>query len=404
MSSPTAPANSTRLRVELPALTAARTALNTAIRMVYPFLPRIARGLGVDLEAIALIVTARSGLGLFGPVFGSLADRRGRKNAILIALALFTAAMSLVFVWPSYPALFVGLLLGGVSKLIFDSAMQAYIGDRVDYRRRGLAIAVTELAWSGAFLIGVPVIGWLIARTGQWYAPFPLLAAWGLLAGVLLWRVLPGDANDAGQRSPLPFMRGVRLILSHRSALAGLAIGLLISLGNEVVMIVFGAWMENSFGLEVAALGAASAVIGVAELVSEGAVGGFVDRVGKRRAVAIGIITNAAACVLLPVLGFGVEGALVGLFVFFLTFEFALVSAIPLMTELVPDARATLMAGNLAAHSAGRMIGALAGPPLFTLGLLANGIAAAGINLLALVVLVLFLREGGGDQAADSVA
>ena len=118
----------------------------------------------------------------------------------------------------------------------------------------------------------------------------------------------------------------------------------MISSSNEVIGIIFGAWLEDAFALKVAALGVASAVIGIAELTSEGAVAAFVDRLGKRRAVALGIGGNMLACLLLPVLGFSVAGAMVGLFLFYLTFEFALVSSIPLMTELVPDARATLMA------------------------------------------------------------
>jgi len=95
---------------------------------------------------------------------------------------------------------------------------------------------------------------------------------------------------------------------------------------------------------------------------------------------------------LLPLLDFRVESALVALFIFFLTFEFALVSSIPLMTELVPTARATLMAGNVAALGAGRMIGALAGSWLFGFGLLANSTGAAVFDVLALVAL-LFVRQ-----------
>jgi predicted MFS family arabinose efflux permease len=381
----------TRLRVQLVAITAARTVLNTGQRMVYPFLPTFARGLGVELETVALAVTARSALGLISPTFGSLADARGRKTAMLAGLLVYVSGMGLVWVWPTYLALLVALVLGGAGKLIFDPALQAYIGDRVDYGRRGLAIALTELSWSGAFLLGMPVIGWLLARTDRWYAPFPFLASLGLLGMVVLWRSVPSDAGQGGQRPSLA--QGMRLVTRHTMALAALAMIWLFTASNEVVAIVYGAWMEDAFALKVAALGAASIVIGVAELISEGLVAGVVDRLGKRRAVGIGIALNLLACVLLPVLGFSVAGALIGLFLFFITFEFALVSSIPLMTELVPAARATLMAGNAAAASAGRMLGALAGPFLFHGGLWANSALAAGLDLLAMVILLLFIKQ-----------
>ncbi|NDJ76036.1 MAG: MFS transporter [Chloroflexi bacterium] len=393
MSHPTAPspAPPDTLRTQLPILTGARTISNTVHRMVYPFLPRMARGLGVDLEAITLAITARSALGLGGPLFGALADTRGRKAALLTALLILAAAMLLVTVWPTYPALFIALLLAVCAKLIYDPAVLAYIGDRVHYTRRGFAIALNELSWSAAFLIGMPLLGWLIARTGRWYAPFPVLGGLALLSAVLVWRVLPGNDTQDIERPSL--IQGARIVLRHRPAVAGLLMGTLISLGNETIFIVYGAWMEDSFGLKVAALGAASVVIGVAELAGEGLVAGLVDRLGKRRAVMLGIGLNALASILLPVLGFGVGSALVGLFLFFLTFEFALVSTLPIMTELAPGARATMMAGTAAAHSAGRMLGALLGPLLFTGGLLINGLAAALFNLGALALLVSFLPQ-----------
>lgn len=380
-----------RLRSQLVVFSLARLVLNTGHRMIYPFLPTFARGLGVDLSTVALAVTARSALGLLSPTFGSLADARGRKVAMLAGLAVFAGGMLLVTVWPSYPALLVALLLASAAKLIYDPAMQAYIGDRVLYAQRGLAIAVTELSWSGAFLLGIPFIGWLIARSGAWQIPFPLLAGAGVLAAALLWWAVPADADSASERVALA--DGIRLVLAHRPALGGLLAAYLISAANETVNIIYGAWMEDAFALKVTALGATAIVIGVAELFGEGMVAGFVDRLGKRRAVMLGVGLNIAACLALPALGFRVESALAGLFLLFITFEFAIVSAIPLMTELLPNARATLLAGNVAAFSAGRMTGALIGPPLFGIGLLANGAVAAALNLGALAAVAWLVRQ-----------
>src|SRR5262245_19953430 len=151
--------------------------------------------------------------------------------------------------------------------------------------------------------------------------------------------------------------------------------------------------MESTFGLQVAALGAASIVIGVAELVGEGLVAGLVDRLGKRRAVAAGLIVYAVACLLLPILGGTLQGALFGLFLFYLGFEFTLVSLIPMMTELVPSARATLMSANLTAFSLGKAAGGVIGPALFFHGLPVNSIVAAVLNLVALGAVILFVWE-----------
>jgi predicted MFS family arabinose efflux permease len=197
---------------------------------------------------------------------------------------------------------------------------------------------------------------------------------------------------DSGRGGGLPQARLYRE--SRRTAaLAGLGVGLLATTANETVNIVFGVWLEGSFGLQVIALGAAAAVIGLAELGGEGLVATVSDRLGKRRAVAIGLTLNCGACLLLPVLGQSVPGALGALFLFYITFEFTLVSSIPMMTELVPQARATLMSGNVSALSAGRVLGAAAGLALYAGGLQFNTLAAFLLNLAALAVLLSLVRD-----------
>ena len=379
-----------RLRYQLILFAAVRTVVFTSHRLVYPFLPVIARGLGVDLQAAALAVSARSMLGLFGPAIGSAGDRLGRRRAMVTALLILGLGFALVRPFPIYWVFALALALGSIAKILFDSSMQAYLGDLVQYARRGLAIAVTELGWSLASLIGLPLVGLVIAASG-WSAAFPWIAALAFAAALVLYLVLPADRREMAARIRLS--DGLRIVAQHRIAMAALAVGLLIVTANEVVNIVFGAWLEQAFALQVIALGAASMVIGAAELLGEGLVAGITDRLGKVRSVTVGILLNSVAAVLLPILGRTLPGAGVGLFLFYVTFEFTLVSAIPLMTELVPAARATVMASNISAHALGRALGALLGPALFARGFATNGLAAAGLNLLALLLLVLYVRE-----------
>ena len=379
-----------RLRFQLLAFSLTRGLVNTAYRLVYPFLPFIARGVGVDSATLGQAIALRSSLGIAGPLLGSVADQRGRKTAMLLGMGIFIAGMALIAIWPTYPALFAALMCTGASKIIFDSAMQAYLGDRVPYERRGLAIALTEFGWSGAFLLGVPIVGWLIARAG-WHSPFIWLSALGVGVTIWLWRAIPGDVSHLDTRPS--FVQGLRLVLSHRPAVAGLCIGLLIDASNEIVNIVYGVWMNDTFNLQVEALGATAIFIGVAELLGEGMVAGLADRLGKRRALAFGLVFYALACLILPVIGRSLEGALLGLFLFFLGFEFSLVCTIPLMTELVPGARATLMSANLTAFLLGKALGGFIGPGLFVMGIAANGVISAGLILVALGVLLLFVHE-----------
>jgi predicted MFS family arabinose efflux permease len=140
--------------------------------------------------------------------------------------------------------------------------------------------------------------------------------------------------------------------------------------------------------LKIAALAGASAVIGISELSGEGLVALTTDRLGKPLALTIGLIGNACASILLPLIGHTPTGALTGLFFFYVTFEYVLVSHIPLMTELVPSARATMMSVNVTGHSLGRALGAFLATSLYqNFGFLVVSLTAVVFNIAGLMAL-----------------
>ena len=372
------------LRIQVAFFTIVRVAFNSMHRMVYPFLTIFARGLGVDLTTMSYALTARSIAGTVGPFAASAADHRGRKFGFLLGAGFFVVGAGIVVFWPTFPAFVIALIFTTLGKYIFDPSLQAYIGDRVPYERRGRTIAITEFGWSLAFIVGVPLMGFLIARSG-WMAPFPLMTLLGALIFFGLLRMLPREDRVADEG--LTLLKNLRTVLTSAPALAGLAVGLFASGANEVVNLIFGVWLEDAFGLQIAALGAASAVIGFAELGGEGLVAAFVDRLGKPRAIGLGLTANCLAAVALYFLGGTQVGALVGLFFFYISFEFTLVSTIPMMTEILPAVRATLMAANVAALSLGRAMGDLLAPRLYGLGFWAVILGAVVFNLLALLAL-----------------
>ena len=370
---------------QLIAFASTRLILSTAYRMVFPFLPIFARGLGASLETVSFVIGVRSATGLAGPIFGAIADTRSRRRAMLEGLVLFSGGMLLTRFFPTLLFFSIGLIVSGVGNIVVDAAIYAYVGDRVPYARRGRAIAIIEVGWSAAFLVGIPVAGWLIARRG-WYAPFPWLAGLGLIAAVWLRRILPSDGVSAKRQTST--WRGIYLIRTHSAAVFGLLVTLLLLTANQCINIVYGAWIEETHGLQAAQLGIASAVIGFAGIGGVALAATVSDRLGKRRAIAMGIGANALICLALPVFEDRLLLILGALFLFYLSFEFALVSSIPLMTQLVPAARATLMAANVAAIAAGDAIGAFVGPYLFRMGLEANAVMAATLNLAALFLLI----------------
>jgi predicted MFS family arabinose efflux permease len=380
----------------------ARTVVNTSYRMIYPYLSTFQSGLGVSLPAISLVLTLRALLGFASPFFAPLADRRGRRVSMLLGLGGFTFGALVVTLWPTYIGFFISLLMMSLSYLIFLPAMQAYLGDRVPYQRRGRVMGITELSWSLAFIVGVPLVGWLLASSGNWAAPFLILAILGGIFFVALWVFIPNDHPQSPKTRAAVERSAIRQILSNRNVRAGLLMGLMITSANETVNLVFGVWLEDAFAFKLAALGAASVVIGLSEMGGEGLSAWLVDRLGKQWSIRVGLLVNALAAVGLVFMGQFAWSALLGLFVFYLSFEFTLVSALPMMSEALPKLRATVMASTIASFAIGRALGAFAAPLLYTgLGFSANAVVAVGFNLLALVMLSrIKISESGETQIA----
>jgi predicted MFS family arabinose efflux permease len=107
-----------------------------------------------------------------------------------------------------------------------------------------------------------------------------------------------------------------------------------------------------------------------------------------------GVILSSASYALLPLLPPSLPLALAGLFLVFLTFEFTIVTSLSLFTEVVPEARATMMSSYEAASGLGRVLGALLGGAIWLAGgLPIIGFVSAGASLVALLILVWGLRH-----------
>ena len=368
--------------------------------MTYPFLPAIARGLDVSLASVAQLVALRSFSGFLSPLFSPLSERFGRRLMLALSMIAFALGSLIVFVWPAYWPLGATLVITGVAKVVYDPAMQAYLGDVVAYEKRGKAIAITEFSWAGALLVGAPMVGLIIERQG-WHAPFFWLAVMGLGAAILLWRLLPPARVHTTRAADL---RSVLSVMSGHTVIWAVALYVLLAMiAQELLLIVYGDWMEQSYGLALTNLGLASAVIGGAEILGELTAGWSVDRFGKRRVViALGLVL-AGVYLALPYTSVSLTMALATLFVFFYLFEATFVGSMPLMTEVVPTARSVVLSVAFAAAGLGRMVGALLGPAIWQrFGLQGNTLVGGFVFLIAILVLARWVHEpqDASDEAA----
>ena len=366
-----------------------RLVFNTARRFAYPFAPVISRSLGVPLTAVTSIIAVNQATAMLGMFFGPVADRLGYRLMMLAGLALLVGGMFAAGFFPYYVVILIALFLAGLGKSIFDPTVQAYVSELVPYRRRGLAIGVLEIAWAGSTLVGIPLVGLLMDAFG-WRSPFFFMGGLGLIGIVFVRLLLPRKVKPVQlQRSTIGFGSAWKQLVVKRRALGAMGFAFFASVANDNLFVVYGAWIEKAFDLSILALGLGTGVIGIAELLGETLTAALADRFGLKRTVIVGLLLSTLCYAILPLFGQALSLALVGLFLTFITFEFMIVTSISLTTELLPNSRATMMAGCLATAGAGRVIGAIIGGPIWLAGgIVATSLVSAAVSGLALGSLV----------------
>jgi len=372
------PALSSEVRAALLAVLVARTAVNGAHRIVYPFLPEIARGLGVSLGVMGGLLALRSAAGLAAPLVPRLAESLGRRTLMLVATAGTVLGCLLLAGASGVAMAAAGLLTAGLAKPLFDIPMQGWFGARVPYERRGRVLGVTELTWALSLLLALPA-GFLITAT-SWRAPFALIAVLAAVGAAVVARLIRGDRPATTVRAPLR-MTGI--------AAGILGVVLLFRLAAELLFVVYGTWLEADFGLSVAAIGVFTLVVVAAELIGEGTVAAVADRVGLKRSVLIGLLGSAVVYASLGFVGGSLPAAVLAVVGWFVLFEITIVATIPLVTGIAGDSRERLLSLVAAVSVLAGGAAALMAPQLFAVGgmglcgLVAAGCALTGAALLS---------------------
>jgi predicted MFS family arabinose efflux permease len=124
-----------------------------------------------------------------------------------------------------------------------------------------------------------------------------------------------------------------------------------------------GPFLENRHGFSTTMIGAVAVGLGGMELLGSGGTAVLTDRLGKRRAILLGLSVMGTGAALL--IGFGSAervAAVIAILCFFLGFEFAYVSLLAVVSEVGGPKRGSVVAVDHAAVTVTRAAGAFIGP------------------------------------------
>ena len=315
----------------------ARLTIDVGTRLIYPFIPQFSAGLGLSIVGFSWLLFIRSLAGVAGPLFGVAADRYGRRK--LMATGLWCQSigvLGLALTWQWWAVL--PMLFYGVSLAAFIPAQQAYISDQVAYHRRGRALATIEFSWATSGIVALPIVGWMI-DTFNWQLPLIVLGLFSLIFAGIVWFLLPVVEHHT--QTDLSISKFWQVFV-RPNVLATIFVGLLMFVGVGIFSTVWSIWLTADFSLTAVTLGFIATAIGIAELSGSGGSALFIDQIGKKRGSFLGLIGSGLAFLMLPVGQASLPLAIGGLVLIGLVIEFTVVSLIPLYSEQVPEARATV--------------------------------------------------------------
>ena len=364
----------------------------TAGRMRVPLLVAMASTFGVSLTVMgAIIGTSQAATGILGPFVCRRLDRVSRHHALRASLVSLILGCLLISAAPSAWSLAVGFSAVALGNILYSATTNAWIADTVPLQGRSALVGRVELAWSAAFLIGVP-LATAVADIASWQLAYAFVgvAAIGSLvvgprqlardpeSGIESRVERPHEVAEPANNDKLQLRTGGPLIVTT---------GLLM-VASQVVLIAYAAWLTERFGLALGVIGALAIALGVGELAAAVATIAFSDRFGQLRSARYGLaimcLSSAGLAVFENTLLFGIAA----LFLLLFGFEFALISTKPVIAELASSQRSYAIGFAESAGIAGRAGGAVLGAILFERYGMPGPALATGISGVAALGLI----------------
>jgi DHA1 family multidrug resistance protein-like MFS transporter len=325
---PALPPTDTGWQRTLWAMVGIQFVMTAAINFLSPIIPLMLPQLGVQTSQgvdiwAGIISGATSFVAAFAsPIWGRVADRHGRKLALLrssFAIALFTALMGLsTNVWQFFGARAVMGLFAG-----FSSAAIALVASSVPERRLGYALGWLSSGQLVGSLVG-PVIGGLLADgTGSYRAPFFWCAGITCAGLGLVWAVVVEDFRPVLSTARKPSVFASFALITGSSGLVALFLVLLMAqLSARAIAPVVTIFVQTLIGSppEIATLsGIAFSITGLANLVAAPFLGNRSDIIGYRKVLLICLLgatlTSVPQIFVGSYWGFLAERFAVGLFI-----------------------------------------------------------------------------------------
>jgi MFS transporter, DHA1 family, multidrug resistance protein len=166
--------------------------------IIIPIFPFYIESMGAGGTELGLLTASYAVMRLiFGPIWGGLSDRFGRKPILLIGILGYVITMVWFGLANTLWMLFAARILSGILSSATAPTTMAYIGDSSPEEERGGGMGLLGAAGGVGAIVG-PAVGGLLA-TSSLSTPFFVAAGLALLSLILAIIFLP-ESHPAGEQ------------------------------------------------------------------------------------------------------------------------------------------------------------------------------------------------------------
>ena len=381
------------IKRNISAVVIARLVANACYRFAPPFLAIIAKSFDVSLSDIGVAIFVSELTGFASPFLGRVVDRLSHRNSMVLGLLGTGVGCAIAASAPNVVVFAIGVTFLGLTKQSFDLGLGAWIADFVPYNQRGKIVGIAEMGWALGLLVGVSLMGIVTALT-NWRVGYAL----GISAVIVCIAVLFSRINNEPRKNHIPH-EGEHTRIQGRNWLV-LATMFCIMCSVQNLFVTFGAWLEDDFGFGAARLAVVGFSFGVVELVASTTSAQYTDKVGKERSIMGGALLIVPAGIAIALGSSNLVIGVIAAAVFFLGFEFAVVSLLPIASQLVPNSPGTGLGWVLGAGTLGRAVMAIIATRSYEqYGMHAPALIGAGFGFLGAVAIYIYRSLGGAPTA-----
>ena len=257
------------------------------------FLPKYLEALGAPVTAIGLFGSCQDLLdGVYQYPGGWIADRYGRRHALVLFVSLATIGYALYWAAPSWPFIFIGLIFVMAWSSMASPTLFAVVGDALPRERRALGFTVQSIVRRIPIAIAPTLGGLAIAAYGihgGMHAGLAITIALALLTLLAVRRVDIPVTVDALPTHVLSVWRSLPRPLRWL-----LASDVFIRTCEGLVDVFLVLYAINVVGISAAAYGVLIGVQMTTAIASYLAVGRLADRLGRKPFVIATFVAFAA--------------------------------------------------------------------------------------------------------------